>query len=212
MSAQPSPIEHRQPPLCGEGRTRGYQVGSRRRVRVSPASARPQSAVSVSRCIASAERCLELAPHNPSSFAVVAQVELSAGHPWLARPFSEELLRLAPQWPTSHELAGDVARARELYSDAEVAYRRALELDPLSRVAHNNLGVVLLRTGKRKEALQAFQRAAELDPTDATAINNIRLMARQDRLPVPRWARVHPLLMGPGLLVALCRRIVETPL
>ena len=159
--------------------------------------------------IASAEKCLELAPHYPSSFAVVAQVQLSAGHPWLARPFSEELLRVAPQWPTSHQLAGDVARARELYADAEVSYRRALELDPLSRIAHNNLGVVLLRRGKRKEALRGFQRAAELDPTDTTAINNIKLMARQDRLPVPRWARFHALLIGPGLLVALGRRITR---
>jgi di/tricarboxylate transporter len=61
----------------------------------------------------------------------------------------------------------------------------------------------------RKEALQAFQRAAELDPSDATAIDNIKLMARQDRLPVPRWARFHALLIGPGLLVALGRRITR---
>ena len=130
----------------------------------------------------------------------------AASHTDLAQEAAETLLLLAPESASAHFRAGTVPMFREQYHEAEAFMRRALAIDPTFAAAHNNLGVTLLHQGKRAEALDAFQRAATLNPGDQIAAKNIRALARQQKFPLPSWAR-RPFLWGPGIVVALVQKV-----
>jgi tetratricopeptide (TPR) repeat protein len=159
--------------------------------------------------VVSARRGIELAPQLPAAHVALVEAARGAKRPNLARQAATELIRLAPEWATSHYLLGKIDLDARCDTDAANHFREALRLDPQMRIAHNDLGVASLRLGDRSQASLSFQAAAELDPADQTATNNLRLMARQNRLPMPRWSRYHVFLIGPGLVVAVVRKLTR---
>ena len=152
---------------------------------------------------------MALAPQLPAAYVSLIEAARRKKDRNLARGAAHQLVRIAPEWATSHYLLGQVDLDAKRNTDAVVHFREALKLDPESRVAHNDLGVASLRLGDRKQALQSFSTAAQLDPRDQTAANNLRLMARQEMLPMHRWSRYHVVLLGPGLIVAAFTRLTR---
>lgn len=65
---------------------------------------------------------------------------------------------------------GDVYMAREDYTSAEPAYRRAVRLDPRNVLAQFSHGKCLQVLGRYVEAIRAYLRALDLD-TDAPEVN-----------------------------------------
>lgn len=153
--------------------------------------------------------CRQLAPGEPSACVTLVHIALALRETGLAHKAAADLLAIAPEKSISHSTDGDVRLALKQNEVAVARFLEAIRIDPLDATAHNQLGVALLRCGDRAGALRAFQTSAELDPTDLTPTRNIRMMAREDRLPLPRWARVHPLVYGPAFLVALVERGVR---
>ncbi len=161
------------------------------------------------RAVAPAQEALRLAPHQPETLLTLANAALASHLYELADATIPELLRVAPESAAAHYTAGRLALERRRNTTAAEHFREALRLDPLDCGSHNNLGVALLRLGDRKAALSAFSAAAKLDATDSTAADNIAQMAREDRLPLPGWARGPVILLGPAVLVAVARGLVR---
>ncbi|MCA9541730.1 MAG: tetratricopeptide repeat protein [Myxococcales bacterium] len=76
-------------------------------------------------------------------------------------------LRLRPDYPEAHMLAGLIFMGREMYLDAEKHFRRAAELKPAYHGARNNLGTVYLATGRWDDAIAIYD-ALVADQTYAT--------------------------------------------
>jgi Flp pilus assembly protein TadD len=148
----------------------------------------------------------QLLPRSPEPYANLVRIALAVRDTALAEQAATDLLAIAPEQTTSHALDGCVQLALGRNEVAVARYLEAIRLDPQNAVAHNDLGVALLRCGDRADALRSFQAAAELNPADLTSVTNIRHMARQDRFPLPRWARAHPFFYGPAFIVALVNR------
>ena len=88
-----------------------------------------------------------------------------------------QLLELAPESTTAHELHGDVLRARGQASAARQEYRRAVELEPANADAERKYAELALQLSERDRArdailsgdLERFRGAGRKDPAGAAS-------------------------------------------
>lgn len=147
-----------------------------------------------------ANEAVRLDPDGPRALENLVNVARACHHTGHAREAADKLLRIAPQSASSHASRAFVFLDGKRPADAAGYFRVALSIDPLMVEAHNGLGVALLRLDDRAGALAAFQRAAQLDPKNSIALQNIRHMMAHDRLPLPRYTPLHPIILIPLLI------------
>lgn len=122
--------------------------------------------------LSSAIRLLESAPgalaEDPSIKQLLARVLLDSGRFEQALAVVEGALREEPFAPELHFVLGMAFAAREAWSDAEVAFRRAVFLDPGFALAHFELARSCHATGHFERAKAAYDRALRAldEPSD----------------------------------------------
>jgi superkiller protein 3 len=112
---------------------------------------------------------------NVSEAALCRRAELSLrrGRPDEALAALEEPLRLYPDSPVCHTLAGQALVKLEQWEAAGRAFRRVLELQPDNAEAHVYLGILAAGRGDWPAATAAFRRAIRLKPADPNAYCNL---------------------------------------
>lgn len=126
------------------------------------------------RALDSARRAVALAPHQTSTFVVLAEVAGRLGRLEEARQAAEKAVSIDPQSSAPHNSLGLVALREGNYADAQRAFRRALKINPESVEAMNNLGVTMGRISRsRPEAVSYYTRAARMRPAMETPRQNI---------------------------------------
>ncbi|MBI4471442.1 MAG: tetratricopeptide repeat protein [Acidobacteria bacterium] len=74
---------------------------------------------------------------------------------------------------TLHERRGDSFRARKMYEDAIIEYRKSMALDRYNASLVNRLGLAYHHSQKVREAEQYYREALKLNPYYLEAMNNI---------------------------------------
>jgi tetratricopeptide (TPR) repeat protein len=119
-----------------------------------------------------AKRLTELAPTNPRSWDVLAQMHTTRSEHSEARAAWEKAIEIAPDLATHYFwLIQSYATVEPTdFVKAEQLGRKGVELEPNEPFAHDMLGDALRAQGKLDEAGAAYTKAAELDPTNGGAL------------------------------------------
>lgn len=80
-----------------------------------------------------------------------------------------------------HLEAGEEFLRREVWREAEDAFRRAVAAFPDSPIAWSKLGVALAHQGRHDEAIDALRRAIQLNPRYAAAYSNLGNVYREQK-------------------------------
>ena len=139
----------------------------------------PEGRCNLALCLAgvgrSAEAEEELAKLPPEKMAdplprlILGQVRLAQDRLDDAMAILEPLAREELPLSYIHTTLGQMYLRRELYAQAEVAFRQALERDDENAVAHDQLGVVLFRTERYEDAVYEHTRSVTLQHDRPTA-------------------------------------------
>ena len=128
--------------------------------------------------LATGRAAVELAPTDWVSVANLAQLMLGAGQAGTkATELAMEAVRLAPEQPGAHNLAGMVALERRKWSDAARSFQEALRLSPGSVEAQHNLSLVALHRGNAGGAAATMIDQLAQNPNDRQAMLALRASA-----------------------------------
>lgn len=167
----------------GEGDNAGALDAANRAIMLSPADGWPHRLASSAlwsigyypESLRAALEARRLEPGLWQSHASVAQAAASADDLKLAAGAAREVLRLAPQEPEAHYVAGRVSFALSDYDQAEVHQRRALAADPAHAGALNELGRLELKGDHPVRAVRMFARASATAPVSPVYAGNVEL-------------------------------------
>ena len=108
---------------------------------------------------------------------------LDAGNLDLARQVFDEVMDDNPADPGVALDVGDRYMDKELWGDAENAYRRAMGIDPETLHILNRLAMSLRKDGKLDAALEIYKRALKLNPEDEGLYYNTARVVHQKSRP-----------------------------
>ncbi len=121
-------------------------------------------------------QALELDPTLALALRRMLRITLGRQEFEQARRFAKQLVKLDPEDPEHHFLAGLVAARERHLDDARAFYGAAIEHAKGDYPeAYFNLGLLEKRAGNYDAAVQAYQRAIELRPKYLAAHNNLGL-------------------------------------
>lgn len=153
-----------------------------------------QAALAAGQPAAAADRLGLALRLNPLGFAAHqwrARALLGAGEGAEATATATRLLRLLPEDPNSHALAGEVALGRGRLRAAEAHFAQAVELAPLSHLRYHAGAVEsAARAGREAEARWLFGRALTRFPPERVLSQEARCLAPGDRYLLARMARL----------------------
>jgi len=144
---------------------------------------------------ASAERYLTWASRmNPLSYPAMywlAWARLRSGDTPGAMKIAERTLRIAPEDPNTHALAGDMALAAGRWEASLAHFQRAVDRAPATQLRfHSGLLDAAAAAGKPAEALRAYARALSLFTEERVLGREARCLAPGDRYLLARMSRV----------------------
>lgn len=121
---------------------------------------------------------VQLAPHEWSCRYSLAQALLGGRHPAVSEALEQanECVRLAPNSPDAHNMAGLCLDRLGLADRARVAYAKAIELDPQHSQAINNLATLDIGIFRLRRAARGFGSALALDPDAPLVQENLRVL------------------------------------
>lgn len=124
-----------------------------------------------------AARAVQLHPGSWPNHYVLALCRHRGGdNGRLALDGVHHALRLAPDEPALHRLAGAILSARGDRDHAYASFRRALQIDPTDAVARHEIGRLAYQRGSLAAAADAFGSAVALDPRLSVGVRNLRLV------------------------------------
>ena len=121
---------------------------------------------------------VQINPHDWRCRYTLAQALLGGRLPLVrdALDQANECVRLAPNSPDAHNLAGLCLDRLGLADEARVAYRKALELDPQHTTAMNNLATLDIGIFRLRRASRGLTSALAINPHEAVVQQNIRIL------------------------------------
>lgn len=121
---------------------------------------------------------VHLAPHDWSCRYSLTQALLGGRRPLVSQALEQanECVRLAPNSPDAHNLAGLCLDRLGLSDQARVAYAKALELDPQHALAMNNLATLDIGVFRLRRASRGFSSALALEPDAPLVQENLRVL------------------------------------
>ncbi|MBS1139970.1 MAG: repeat:Tetratricopeptide 3:Tetratricopeptide 4 [Proteobacteria bacterium] len=103
------------------------------------------------------EALKKVAPKNPQTYFLDAQVNYQRKEYKTARESAQQLLRMSPNNPNSLQIAGAIEYQLGAYLQAETYLARALQSDPQLQMARRLLVASHLRAGQPVKAIEAIQ-------------------------------------------------------
>jgi tetratricopeptide (TPR) repeat protein len=111
-----------------------------------------------------AQRAVALDPDSAGVWYLLSVTELRVGFGRKrARRAADQMIRLAPEWPTGLNWLSVLAQDAGRWADVEDLSLRVLRVEPEHAAALYRLGVVRRRQRRHQEATELFERAARLD-------------------------------------------------
>lgn len=172
----------------GNGQYQEAAASASRAVMLAPSDDWPLRLVSsaqrhlgnVSAALTAANEACKLAPNEWRAYVCLAQAQLATEVDFdAAEQAATSALRLAPEEPDVHFVAGQVSFARENWKAARAHYERALALDPAHGGALNGLGRIRLRHADHSGAARHFIQAAQSAPSVSTYGWNVEVVIRR---------------------------------
>ncbi|MCP4580156.1 MAG: tetratricopeptide repeat protein [candidate division Zixibacteria bacterium] len=113
-------------------------------------------------------KAIELLPKvtEPEKMIIMRAKALFEDEVYLAREYSEKLVKLLPECKRAHYLHGNFYYGRQEWDSAEREYRKTIELDASFTLAYNQLGYVYSNLSNYPEAIKSLQKYSELRPDD----------------------------------------------
>jgi tetratricopeptide (TPR) repeat protein len=134
----------------------------------------------ITAALTAANEACKLAPDEWRAYTCLAQALLATEVDFkAAERAAATALRLAPDEPDAHFIAGKVSYAREEWRKARAHQERALGLNPAHSGALNELGRIGLHDGGHARAAQHFVQAAQSAPGVSTYRQNVELVVRR---------------------------------
>jgi tetratricopeptide (TPR) repeat protein len=134
----------------------------------------------VSAALTAASEACKLAPTEWRAYICLAQAKLATEVDFdAAERAATNALRLAPDEPDVHFVAGKVSFAQEKWKAARAHQERALALDPAHSGALNELGRIRLHRGGYVRAARHFIQAAQSAPDVSTYGRNVEVVIRR---------------------------------
>ncbi|MBT7583645.1 MAG: tetratricopeptide repeat protein, partial [Kordiimonadaceae bacterium] len=103
----------------------------------------------------------------------LAEVLCICGKPKDAMMFVEGALKLNPNYPKTHYIAGMALTRIGALENAIQAYNTTIKLSPNHGPAYNNLGTVLEASGRPDKAKEAYSQAVKINEKHVEAQNNL---------------------------------------
>jgi tetratricopeptide (TPR) repeat protein len=172
----------------GNGQYQEAAASASRAVLLAPSDDWPYRLVSsaqrhlgnVSAALTAANEACKLAPNEWRAYVCLAQARLATEVDFdAAERAATNALRLAPDEPDVHFVAGNVSFAREKWKAARAHQERALALDPAHSGALNELGRIRLHRGGHVRAARHFIQAARSAPGVSTYGRNVEVPVRR---------------------------------
>jgi tetratricopeptide (TPR) repeat protein len=157
----------------GAGRSAEAAAAAERAISVAPADAWPYRLASIAHrrpgeittAIRLASEACRLAPNEWRGYICLAHALLATEVDFdAAAQAAANALRLAPNEPDAHFIAGQVSYAQQNWKAARAHYQRALALHPTHSGALNELGRVSIHRGGHRRAAGHFIQAARSEP------------------------------------------------
>lgn len=120
-----------------------------------------------------AEKAAHLEPENELFLETLAYAQLQQGLLKTAQTTAKQLILLAPNSVSSHELMGDIELNLDNFKSAESHFRAALRIQPDDTGLINDLARSLHEQKKHTEAIEYCYQALKLDPNNHTFQNNL---------------------------------------
>jgi tetratricopeptide (TPR) repeat protein len=134
----------------------------------------------VTAALTAANEACRLAPNQWHAYTCLAQAQLATSVSFdAAGRAAANALRLAPDDPDAHFIAGKVSYAQGRWKAARAHQERALVLDPAHSGALNELGRIRLRHGGHAGAARHFIQAAQAAPGVSTYGRNVDVVVRR---------------------------------
>lgn len=116
------------------------------------------------------ETLKKIAPKNPQTYFLDAQVNYQRKEYKVARESAQQLLRMSPNNPNSLQIAGAIEYQLGAYLQAETYLSRALQADPQLQMARRLLIASHLRAGQPVKAIEALQPVMNIIDKDAALL------------------------------------------
>lgn len=130
---------------------------------------------------------------NPLSYSAhywQARARLQAGDPRGAIEAAERTIRIAPEDPNTHALAGEMALAGGHMTTAIAHFQRAVDLAPAAHLRfHGGLFDAVVGAGTAPQALHSYARAVALFTDDRVLGTEARCLAPGDRYLLAHMSR-----------------------
>lgn len=107
---------------------------------------------------------LALAPDDVLALNSLGYDALQTGHPALALPYFEQVLRLTPSASNAHFNVAFVCESLDRLEEAESAFRSAIAIEEKMDRAWYGLGLVYIRQKRFDDAVIALKRNTQLQP------------------------------------------------
>ncbi len=107
---------------------------------------------------------LTLAPDDVLALNSLGYDALQTGHPALALPYFEQVLRLTPSASNAHFNVAFVCESLNRLDEAESAFRSAIAIEEKMDRAWYGLGLVYIRQKRFDDAVIALKRNTQLQP------------------------------------------------
>lgn len=107
---------------------------------------------------------LALAPDDVLALNSLGYDALQTGHPALALPYFEQVLRLTPSASNAHFNVAFVCESLDRLDEAESAFRSAIAIEEKMDRAWYGLGLVYIRQKRFDDAVIALKRNTQLQP------------------------------------------------
>ena len=107
---------------------------------------------------------LALAPDDVLALNSLGYDALQTGHPALALPYFEQVLRLTPSASNAHFNVAFVCESLNRLDEAESAFRSAIAIEEKMDRAWYGLGLVYIRQKRFDDAVIALKRNTQLQP------------------------------------------------
>lgn len=128
--------------------------------------------------LADLERAIELNPRQATFYCSRGQVRQEIGQVDGGLADCDQALSLEPTLARASYCRGTALYAKQDFTGAAGAFKRATQLAPDMVEAFGNLGAVLLRLGRADEAEKAFAECLTLDPSTRDKLETYRREAK----------------------------------
>ena len=117
---------------------------------------------SIARAIREALKALDINPELGEAYATLGGIATYSDWDWeTARDWFEKAKKLAPSYPTAHQLYAELLMFLHEDVESEICFKRALELDPLSESAMTMYSVFCHKKGRLEESAALLEKAVE---------------------------------------------------